>query len=238
MSDTTVETSRNPIALVARVLELYRDGGVTRVTNGVEEYLRTNTPFLQKPLYQQRRIDNERRWEIIETHLEDGHSSLLDVGCSQGYFTGKAAEYGLESVGVDLYEDEIAIARRRHEGRNVTFEATEITPQNVGDLPQSDVVLFLTVHHHWVDQYGFDAAAEMIRTVCRGSELLVYEPPGDRYLGSDTNDIDRSVNEYYRDLIRALLNDDVRIAGDYTVPYTGGGRKDPLLVVDTSEYGD
>lgn len=232
MTETTVTTSRDPVTLMKRASQLYRQNGPRGVARGSVEYLRIHTPLLPKPRYQNRRIDNERRWSLIEPYLAD-HDSLLDIGCAEGFFTSHAAAAGLESTGIDVDREAIAYAKRNSHD-NATFEVSEVTPETITDLPRTDVVLFLTVHHHWVREYGFDAAAEMIRTLCENASLLVYEPPGDRYLGSETADVPRSPTSYYQDLLREIVGDDVRILADETVPYTGASRDDPIFVVDTS----
>ncbi|KDE60420.1 hypothetical protein EL22_23590 [Halostagnicola sp. A56] len=235
MAETTVTTEQKPLALIKRAVELYRDGGTERLKRGAEEYLRINTPLLEKPQYQDRRIDNERRWEYIETHIEPEHESVLDIGCAEGVFCARAAECGLYAVGVDSDDESIRIARNTHSGDTAAFRAQEITPETVSDLPESDIVLFLTVHHHWVSAFGFESAAEMIRMLCEKSDLFVYEPPGDRYLGSETNDLPQPLSEYYADLFREIVGDDARIVATYTSSYTGAGREDPIFIVDTSE---
>lgn len=236
MAETTVTTEQKPIALVKRAVELYRDGGSERLKHGAEEYLRVNTPLLEKPQYQDRRIDNEQRWERIETHIQPEHDSMLDIGCAEGFFCARAAERGLQAIGIDSDEESIRTARNTRSDGTVEFRAEEITPETIGGLPESDVILFLTVHHHWARAFGFESAAAMIRTLCTKSELLVYEPPGDRYLGSKTNDVAQELSQYYTDLLRAIVGDDIRIVADYTSPYTGAGREDPIIIVDTSDF--
>lgn len=236
MAETTVITEQKPIALAKRAVELYRDGGSERLKRGAEEYLRVNTPLLEKPRYQDRRIDNEQRWERIESHIESEHDSVLDIGCAEGFFCARAAERGLRAIGIDSDEKSIRTARERRSDGDVSFRAAEITPETVADLPAFDIVLFLTVHHHWVSAFGFESAAAMIRTLCAKSELLVYEPPGDRYLGSETNDVAQELSQYYTDLLRTIVGDDIRIVADYTSPYTGAGREDPIIIVDTSDF--
>lgn len=236
MAETTVTTGKKPIALAKRAVKLYRDGGSERLKRGAEEYLRVNTPLLEKPQYQNRRIDNEQRWELIQSHIQPEHNSVLDIGCAEGFFCARAAERGLQAIGIDSSPESIRTARNTRSDGAVEFRAEEVTPETIGDLPESDIILFLTVHHHWVRAFGFESAAAMIRTLCAKSDLLVYEPPGDRYLGSKTNNVAQGVSQYYMDLLRAIVGDDIRIVTDYTSPYTGAGREDPIIIVDTSDF--
>jgi len=49
-----------------------------------------------------------RRWEMVTDHLEDAYTSFLDVGCAEGGFLAKAANYGFSA----LYGVEVAATRR------------------------------------------------------------------------------------------------------------------------------
>jgi len=50
-----------------------------------------------------------RRWEMVTDHLEDAHTSFLDIGCAEGGFLVKAAHYGFSAI----YGVEVDITRRR-----------------------------------------------------------------------------------------------------------------------------
>jgi len=84
-----------------------------------------------------------RRWEMVTSHLEDANTSFLDVGCAEGGFLVKAANYGF-SV---LYGVEVAASRR-----NRALEAIDAWMDN-GLALDEDPVIFGDIHSadRWFD---------------------------------------------------------------------------------------
>lgn len=220
-----------------RLKELYREGGVSEVYRGIRDYYVYN---VADEAYHSSRTDNEDRWEIIEPHLNTEYESMIDLGCADGFFLDKAAAYGLEVQGFEGNQNRVDRARELCLGReNVTVEQRYLSPDNIDDLPPSDVVLLLTVHHHWIRQYGWDEAAEMVRTIAAGTELLFYEPPGDKKIGRDGSEtpLDPADSiDYYRDELAEMFGDKITILGVAMVEYNNSDRSDPFFVIDTSGY--
>lgn len=222
-----------PRAALSRIRVLYRQGGIREVARGIRDFA-TYEPTLE---YRTGRVDNDDRWRVIQSQLQTEYDTLLDIGCADGYFVGRAAEASLDALGLDQNHDRLEEARRRlGSTTGVEFRHQSITPTSVDELPETDVTLFLTVHHHWVRQFGWDAAADMFRTVCDRADLVAYEPPGNLAVRTG-GDIDPSASEtYYRDVLDDLFGDEVDVLATEMVAYTGGDRSDPLFVLDTSNY--
>lgn len=134
-----------------------------------------NQPYFEK------RVDNDTRWDFIESHLVD-EESLLDIGCAEGYMAYQAADYGLTAVGIDTS------LRRLNYGEEswgsdgeLVLEQGKVTPENVRNLPPVDVVFFLTVHHHVFNRYGSQPAMELFEMLCRKADKVFYEPRGDQW---------------------------------------------------------
>jgi SAM-dependent methyltransferase len=96
----------------------------------------------------------ERIFHVL-THLVDPpQSTLLDVGCADGYFSFEAARQGFKSVfGVDFRPDHVA--RARHANRyfcmnNVNFEIGNVydLSSTQGILNRYDIVLFQGLLYH------------------------------------------------------------------------------------------
>lgn len=239
-TDSETFSGTNPVQAASRALELLREGGFAEMYRGVIDYLRWNTQLLKKDVYSEMRVDNEERWEYISGHIDNAHGTLLDIGCAEGYFTAKAAESGLQSVGIDVDRHRISDARLSNGAvENLEFRRRKITPDTIAELPEADIVLLLTVHHHWVSEFGWDDAKRMVQTVMANSSVLVYEPPGNRLIhpekGSDGYELNPAT-EYYRELLDEIGGSDVSIVDQCTVPYTNEARKDPLFVLDTSRF--
>jgi tRNA (mo5U34)-methyltransferase len=115
-----------------------------------------------------------RRWTYVKPWFENLQGkSVLDVGCSSGFFSVKAAEMGAESVlGVDSGEQVRAIAQAKFAAETLRLQA-EFQAVSVYDLAQIgrtfDVVLFMGVFYHLRHPL---LALEALRKVCRGTLIL------------------------------------------------------------------
>lgn len=138
------------------------------------------TPFYSHPAYQVRKIEQtENRWRMIKPNLSDSDGSVLDIGCNAGFLTAKAADHGLTAIGVDRYTDEFQRAKdhaydlsRNKSGIGIID--LMVTPENVDQLPECDVVFLLSVYHYWYREYGPKKANEMLRSL-DGFEKLFFE---------------------------------------------------------------
>lgn len=105
--------------------------------------------------------------------------SVLDVGCNQGYFTFRFAEKGGICLGVDNDRAELMAARARAEGRkvrNIAFLEMTLDRESMQGLPVSDVVVCLSVFHHWVRHYGQADAEEMLAMLAaKAGKALVFD---------------------------------------------------------------
>lgn len=221
-------------ATIRRLRDLYSDGGMNEVYRGIRDYYVYN---VSDSTYHDSRIDNDYRWSLIEEHLDPTYESLIDIGCADGFFLGKASDFGLTVLGLEHNNNRVRQTRDRFENdSNVEVRQMTISPDNISELEYCDVILFLTVHHHWVWQYGWAPAAKMFETVCDRANLVTYEPPGDKALVEDT-DLDPAESiDYYSEVIDDLFGESVSIESVDMVPYSGGNRSDPLFILDSSAF--
>jgi SAM-dependent methyltransferase len=129
--------------------------------------------------YQAKRVGGtEQRWEMIAARLPADAQNLLDVGCNIGTLTRYAADAGLLAFGVDIDASFIRKARQHHGGvSNLSFMHLVVTPESIRQLPEFDVTLCLSVHHHWVRQHGLKLGWEMLATLLtRTRRRLFFEP--------------------------------------------------------------
>lgn len=224
-------------ASIRRLKELYREGGIREVYRGVRDYYTYN---VADNTYHESRSDNEERWEFIESHLEPDYDTLVDIGCADGYFSKCAADRGLTVYGLEGNQNRVERAKELCEEYNeVKIEQKYLSPDNITDTPSSGVVLFLTVHHHWIRQYGWDDAAEMFRYICNQTELVFYEPPGNKIISRDGSESPLNPKDsidYYSDEINQILGDQVTIIESRIFSYNDSARADPIFVLDTSQY--
>lgn len=101
--------------------------------------------------------DYPGRFSIIASQVDLEGKSVLDLGCSGGFFAFSAARTAREVVAIDA--DGPLIEKNREAAKrlgidNITFLHQEITPALFEDLPRFDLVFFLSVFHHMVIDSG------------------------------------------------------------------------------------
>ncbi|MDO8861667.1 methyltransferase domain-containing protein [Haliea sp. E1-2-M8] len=131
-----------------------------------------------------RRVDL-RKAAIMES-VELRGKSLLDLGCSGGYFGFSLAGTIKLYHGVDGDNELIArnIEVSQSKGLNhLSFEHSRITPDFIRQLPSFDVVFFLSVFHHilavskaydWNEESVWEPE-EILRALAEKAEVLVFE---------------------------------------------------------------
>ena len=129
----------------------------------------------------------EQRIKAIRRHVDFQGKTVLDLGCSGGYFSLNIAQEAKRVLGVDgdreVIEQNIAVAHRMGI-KNVEFINARLTPQLISALPDFDVVLFLSVFHHMLaasDAYGWNSEAsrseafDALQVIRDKARVLVFE---------------------------------------------------------------
>ena len=109
--------------------------------------------------------------------------NAIDIGASAGYFTIELARLGVHTIAIepDPANHRIALLAVRRSGlRNIGVLALELRPDNVRMLPPADCVVFLSVWHHLVRNYGFEAATRMLREMWGRTGTLLFFDTGER----------------------------------------------------------
>lgn len=198
----------------ARVGEVVRNEGPSGVARRIVAKVRGSG---SKPVgnpYQKKRAEGlDERWQLIDSVIPPDSRSLLDIGCNLGDLTARAARRGLFSVGLDIDPRWPAQALERHAGvEHCAFMTMHLSPDNVELVPDFDVVLCLSVHHNWVDDFGPEPAARMLRElVSRTKRVFVFEGPArrSRYGSFEPDFIDNdeeSVTRYYEKYLAETLD--------------------------------
>jgi hypothetical protein len=126
------------------------------------------------------------RWQRIEPIVLDLKiDSLKDIGCMVGYFCHKGAmELGIESFGFDSNPRFIRVAQhvgkyaKISNGKN-HFVEMNVTNLNIDILPKTDMTLLLSVWHHWVHDFGFNIATEMLAKLWASTnKVMIFEGAG------------------------------------------------------------
>ncbi|MDP3740941.1 MAG: class I SAM-dependent methyltransferase [bacterium] len=104
------------------------------------------------------------------------NKKLLDVACGTGYFLQVAAERGLETYGLDLSQEAVAVAKRVSPGSNIVTGYAEALPYESSFF---DYVSCLGSLEHFADMEK--GTQEMIR-VAKSDALFLFILPNDDYL--------------------------------------------------------
>ena len=119
------------------------------------------------------------RLEAFSRLLPKEPFSFLDLGCNTGYFVFRLAERGGFGLGIDAGRNEIMVCESLatlHRVKNVAFSRLPLTSDNVLALPTFDVVILLSVFHHFVRHFGQESAMTMLSGVaCKAKRFLVFE---------------------------------------------------------------
>lgn len=121
----------------------------------------------------------EDRYNVIANCLPDQPLSFIDLGCNCGYFTFRMAEKGGFGIGIEAGRNEIMICQTLaalHRIRSVAFSRTLLTPDNIDTLPKVDMIICLSLFHHFVRYYGQKSAHFMLDVIANKAEqYLVFE---------------------------------------------------------------
>lgn len=210
----------DPISFMSRAREYLQRVKIS--TSGIEFSYQTGT-----------RVDFEERLALLDKAVPEDANSLLDLGCAEGHLTAEFADRGLFSIGVERQAHVVASARRSNANHaNLGFLKYEVTPETIDTLPQFDVVFLLTVYHHWVNEFGWETAESMLRSLGSTCDTLVFENP-DREIDRPALDgVDgEDTAAYFTAYFETVFDGDVSVEFLGRTDYKGEDRDDILLAV-------
>ena len=155
----------------------------------------------------------EARWVAIESTFGNlPISSALDIGCNTGYFCFSLAYKGIPVLGLDRDDRFLRIAQhaaRKMKVPNVGFCKMDLTLDTVHLLPDVDLVLLLSVWHHWVRAFGLDAAGELLLAVWRKSRKVMYFETGEAEMPPEfgLSMLKASPRQWLEDYLNAMCAD-------------------------------
>lgn len=146
------------------------------------------------------------RWEQMRPYILN-RGSLLDIGCSVGFFVFKAVEQGMIAWGIDgdLESHLISLYARKKSGLlNAQFQLGLITPDNVESLPTFNTIIFLSVFHHWCRAHGLETSRNALETLISRSNRSFFFEMGQDEMDSKYNlpDMQGKPKAWLHDLLR------------------------------------
>lgn len=121
------------------------------------------------------------RWEAVRRAVDEWQCrSLIDLGCSEGYYVLQAARHGLRfCVGVDFDLRRIWTGQSQvvlEDVPGAAFLVADIEPSLIEAIPTFDAVVFLSVLHHLMAARGYEAARAILQAVSRRTgKVLIFE---------------------------------------------------------------
>lgn len=121
------------------------------------------------------------RWEAVRHALDRWQCrSMIDLGCSEGYYVLQAARHGLGfCLGVDFDLRRIWTCQNQvvlDDVANAGFLLADVEPAMIESMPSFDAVVFLSVLHHLLVARGEPAARDLLRALSRKvGKVLVFE---------------------------------------------------------------
>jgi hypothetical protein len=186
------------------------------------------------------------RWAAIEKELPSPPGFALDIGSHTGFFSLALAERGFLVLGCEpsrrLFR--IATAAADHAGQpSVAFMPIAVEPANVATLPQSDIVLVLSVFHDWCERFGFEQSLEMLDAVWQKTRMtLFFEMPNTvenssvRTVLPDMGATPEAAKNFIENLLSRLVGGDVALLGHFATDFRGAGERRHLFAIRRSSY--
>jgi|TARA_Y100000294_G_scaffold175100_1_gene194471 O-antigen chain-terminating methyltransferase len=118
------------------------------------------------------------RWKAIVPFLREVKGSVLDIGCNIGYFSFMASKEGCISFGVEADNFNITCChaiKAETLAKNCMFMKKKVDMDFVRKMPFFDVILSLSVFHHWVKSYGDQQAIEMMKILASKCRAMIFE---------------------------------------------------------------
>jgi len=122
-----------------------------------------------------------QRLRLIENELDGIKASVLDVGSSVGFFSISLAERGYFVTGLEMGKNKLEISQCAAAiagVKTVSFVNIEVTIESALLLPTYDVVLCLSVWHHWVLFYWFDEAMSILQSLWSRTKNCMFFDTG------------------------------------------------------------
>jgi len=121
------------------------------------------------------RKDSHKRLEFIQENL-DG-STVLDIGCSEGFFSRELSKQGYQVTAVDSSPKRLAVSRYLSIINNLELNYYRGKWQDYIENKGFDNILFLSVFHHDILSLGVDGAFKQLEKFRGRAKQIFFESP-------------------------------------------------------------
>lgn len=121
------------------------------------------------------RKDLDKRLELITNNIDDG-DTLLDIGTSGGYYSFGLRDHFKQITAIDgeqKFINECLDVQKRN-NTDINFKC-----MNVDELLKGndtwDCILYMSVHHHVIEQHGFNAAQDILNELSKRCNVMFFD---------------------------------------------------------------
>lgn len=126
----------------------------------------------------------QQRLDLIRKHVKSG--SLLDIGCSEGFYSFGLADRCKPVLAIDKELPLIQECHRIRKSHNVDVNFQHMwaddllvsmeTLSSIDGYPcEWDTCLYMSVHHHVVAQFGIERASEILCTLSQKCNCMFFD---------------------------------------------------------------
>lgn len=136
------------------------------LSNNVTAFFLTKTGITQNYQPLSRKSQGMRscidRLDAIKGNICNGNL-CLDIGCNTGYFSSEISKLGIFTIGLESELKNVIVAESQYSASNLIFKQFNLDKDSAKMLPKADIILFLSVFHHFVKNYGKDNAVLILK---------------------------------------------------------------------------
>ena len=120
------------------------------------------------------------RLNAIKPYLPSGPYTVMDIGCQEGYFLFKLSDDPGLKLGIDVDRNALQYGTSLasiQDKQNVVFSYSFIKdPSDLDVFPDFDVIICMSIYHHWAKHFGEIKANELLRKIShKTKKLLIFD---------------------------------------------------------------
>ncbi len=123
------------------------------------------------------RQDCRKRLDLLSTYVEEG-STLLDLGCSGGYYSFGLSEKCSKILAIDSVKELIVECNNIKEANNISnvdFIEDDILRYLDFSQERWDYVLYLSTHHHVIGINGIPKASKFLKSLSERCNTMFFD---------------------------------------------------------------